>query len=54
MKTNFDFNAMKNNVELIFKFTTMTKTNLIYPGEWKDGCFVPDVKKGNSYFAIYR
>lgn len=54
MKTNFDFNAMKNNVELIFKFTTMTKTNLIYPGEWKDGYFLPDVEKGNSYFAIYR
>lgn len=54
MKTNFAFDAMKNNVELIFKFTTMTKTNIIYPGEWKNGYFVPNIDKGNQEFSIYR
>lgn len=54
MKTNFTFDSMKNNVELIFKFTTMTKTNIIYPGEWKNGYFTPNVKMGNQEFAVYR
>ena len=54
MKTNFTFDVMKHNVELVFKYTTMTKSYIIYPGYWSDDRFIPDVNKGNIQFSVYR
>ena len=42
----------KNNK--VIKFTSMTKTRLVYPGYWIDKGFVPDTKKGSENFSIYK
>lgn len=54
MKTNFTFDVMKGNLELIFKFTTMKKSFIIYPGYWTDEGFNPEKDKGNETFSVYR
>ncbi len=54
MSTNFTFAVCDANLDLIFKFTSMTKTRLVYPGYWIDKGFVPDTKKGRENFSIYK
>lgn len=54
VKTNYTLAAIERNIELIFKFSSMSVSYITYPGTFSQEGFVPDNEKGVEIFIKYR
>ncbi len=54
VKTNYTLAALEKNVDLIFKFSSMSVSYINYPGTFTQEGFVPGYEKGKEMFEKYR
>ena len=54
VNTNCTLAAIDKNIELIFKFSSMSVSYITYPGAFTEAGFVPDNAKGIEIFSKYR
>lgn len=54
VKTNCTLMAIEKNIELIFKFSSMSVSYITYPGSFTEEGFIPDNDKGVEIFSKYR